>query len=166
MTSPGSLDRLHDIVAPPPVPWWPPAPGWWVVGALALVLGARAAWSAWCAWRKAAYRRAALAELRALEARGPDEGECEAAVREIPALVKRTALAAFRRDRVASLSGAAWLAFLDRTGRTTAFTSGGGEALADLAYDPRAARMDAGDRAELFRVVRTWIGTHDPSLGA
>ena len=26
-----SLDRLHDIVLPPEVPWWPLAPGWYVV---------------------------------------------------------------------------------------------------------------------------------------
>jgi hypothetical protein len=159
-----SLDRLHDIVVPPPVPWWPPAPGWWVVGALALALGAIGAWRAWKAWRAAAYRRAALAELRGLEARSADAARREAALREVPALVKRTALAAFPRPRVASLSGAAWLAFLDRTGRTDAFTRGGGQVLPALAYDPAAARMDATAAGELFRIVRTWIGTHDVAL--
>lgn len=157
-----SLEHLVDIVVPPPVPWWPPAPGWYVVGGLALVLGLRAARRAWVRWHAAAYRRAALAELERLES----QGQREAALRELPALVKRTALAAFPRDAVASLSGAAWLRFLDRTGRTDAFTRGRGQVLGELVYDPRAARMDPAAAAELFRVVRTWIGTHDVAAGA
>lgn len=166
MTSETSLERLRDIVAPPPVPWWPPAPGWYVVGATALVLAGWLTWRAWVRWRAAAYRRAALAELRRLETRAADAGEREAALRDLPALVKRTALAAFPRPAVASLSGAAWLGFLDRTGRTDAFTRGGGQVLGVLAYDPRAARLDDAAVSKLFRSVRAWIGAHDPSAAA
>ena len=35
---PASLENLRDIAVPPPVPWWPPAPGWWVLGLLALLV--------------------------------------------------------------------------------------------------------------------------------
>jgi len=47
-------------VVPPPVSWWPPAPGRYVVGALAIAL---AVWSARHGWerrRATAYRRAVL----------------------------------------------------------------------------------------------------------
>jgi hypothetical protein len=33
-----SLDRLHDIVQAPEVPWWPPAPGWFWLGAGLIIL--------------------------------------------------------------------------------------------------------------------------------
>ena len=35
---PYSLDNLRDIVEPASIPWWPPAPGVWLL--LALVAGA------------------------------------------------------------------------------------------------------------------------------
>ena len=43
-TDPTSLEHLFDIVTPPPVPWWPPAPGWVVVAGIICVL---AVWMAW-----------------------------------------------------------------------------------------------------------------------
>ena len=158
---PSSLENLFDIVVPPPVSWWPPAPGWYVVGGLVLLLGVYGAWRALARRRAAAYRRAALAELRRIEARAVDEGQRAVALREVPALVKRTALAAFPRETVASLSGAEWLGFLDRTGHTDAFTRGRGQVLAALAYDPGVAQgLDRGAMQELFDAVARWIGSH------
>jgi hypothetical protein len=158
---PTSLEHLFDIVAPPPVPWWPPAPGWFVVGGVLLMLGVWGAWRAWRRWRAAAYRRAALAEWRQLKAQAADPGPREAALRRVPELVKRTALAAFPRLEVASLSGEAWLRFLDRSGHTDAFTRGSGRVLSELAYDPKlAARLNAVAVEDLFRTVRRWIRRH------
>jgi len=164
-TDPTSLDRLFDIVTLPPVPWWPPAPGWFVVAGVVLAGGAWAAWRGWRRWHAAAYRRAALAELRRL--RGRAATEYDAAVMELPALLKRTALAAFPRETVASLSGAPWLAFLDRSGGTDAFTHGSGAVLGTLAYDPRvAAGLDAAATARLFDVAQRWIAGHSAAAAA
>ncbi|MCW5889872.1 MAG: DUF4381 family protein [bacterium] len=46
MTDATSLDRLADVVLPPAVAWWPPAPGWLVAGAVVVGLVLRAAWTA------------------------------------------------------------------------------------------------------------------------
>jgi hypothetical protein len=55
----------------------------------------------------------------------------------------------------------AWLRFLDRTGRTNAFTDGGGRLWPELAYEPRvAARTDVVAVEELFCVIRRWIDRH------
>ena len=96
MDDPTSLQNLRDIVEPAPVPWWPPAVGWWI---LLVVVAAFAVWLASRAWRRRhanAYRRAALKELRS--ATNPVE---------IAEILKRTALCAFPRTAVASLSGEA-----------------------------------------------------------
>lgn len=156
-----SLENLFDIVMPAPVPWWPLAPGWFVVGGMALVLVLWAAWRVWKSWRAAAYRRAALAEWRQLKTRAADPGQREAALRHLPELVKRTALAAFPREQVARLSGTEWLRFLDRAGHTDAFTHGRGRVLSELAYDPHAtAQLDTAAVEELFSVIRRWIAGH------
>jgi Ca-activated chloride channel family protein len=78
--------------------------------------------------------------------------------------VKRTALSAYPRESVASLAGDSWLAFLDRTGNTKAFTEGPGRRLVDLAYVPETT-IPQRERTELIDTVRQWIEHHSPEAG-
>lgn len=145
---PSALANLRDIVVPPPVPFWPPAPGWWVIGAGLLAALAIASRHALQAWRANAYRREALRELSRL----PDPAGL------LP-LLKRTAMVAYGRDAVASLTGTAFLAFLDRTGATTAFTTGPTAHLAQRIYAPDTRiPADAADRANTD--ARDWLRRH------
>jgi len=96
-----SLDRLHDLVLPPAVPFWPLAPGWYVVFAFLLVLLLLAAIRAVARFRANAYRREALRTLASLEQ--------PAAIAE---LLRRTALAAAPRSVIAEKTGAGWLDWL------------------------------------------------------
>jgi hypothetical protein len=98
-----SLDRLHDIVPPAAVPWWPPAPGWYVVLAIILIIAAVFAVRAWRRWWANAYRRQALREL----ASAPDAAT-------IASLLRRTALAESPRPEIACLGGDAWLEWLSK----------------------------------------------------
>ncbi len=116
---PADLSHLADIMVPPPVSWWPPAPGWWILGGTLVGVLAILAWSAILRYRRNAYRHAALAELAAI---GPVEGPEQAAA--VSAILKRVALLAYPRSDVASLTGSAWLAFLDHAASTTDFTRG------------------------------------------
>jgi hypothetical protein len=62
---------------------------------------------------------------------------------------------------VASLSGTAWLSFLDRTGHTHVFTQVRGQLFSELVYDPRLmTQLDTSAVEELFTIVRHWIGAH------
>lgn len=140
-----SLDRLHDIIEPPPIPWWPPAPGWYVV---VIAVAALLAWLLWRwskSWRGNAYRRAALRELQ--KARTP------AAVAEV---LRRTALDIAPRSTVASLSGEAWPAWL---------ATGLSEEMPQAVRDQLAAGVyrSATEPAELTLLqdyARKWIQGH------
>jgi len=160
------LDRLQEISLPEPAAWTPQTVGWYVLAVLvviSLLWLARGFVRRWAANR---YRRAALAELASIQTRlggetgvGTESGPARA-LAEIPALLKRTALAVFPRAEVAGLSGEAWLGFLDATGRTTDFTSGPGRILADLPYRRTAAATSADDIRELLSASQRWIRKH------
>ena len=99
---PASLDRLHDVVLPASVRWWPLAPGWYAVLALLALAGAWLAWRSWKHRQANAYRRAALRELAA-----------QRNVSAIAELLRRTALVIAPRPVIAGLTGAAWTEWLD-----------------------------------------------------
>ncbi|MBS7543962.1 DUF4381 domain-containing protein [Ancylobacter oerskovii] len=147
MTDQADLSRLADIVVPPPVPWWPPAPGWWILLAalLAAILILLAAGSRH--YRRNAYRREALAALDRLGTVSDAAG-----IAAVSAVLKRTALVAYPRRQVASLTGGEWLAFLERT-------SGRGD-FAALGFAGALSGGPAGDGAALLAAARHWVRRH------
>ena len=141
---------LRDIHPPGPPPAWPPAPGWWVLVALAAAGLTALSVRGWRAWRARVRRRRILAELAGIGARA--QGAALAA--EVSALLKRVALARFDRREVAALTGPDWLAFLDRHGGRGGFTVGPGRVLAEGPYAP-APELEP---QALLDLARDWIG--------
>jgi hypothetical protein len=159
---PASLDRLRDIAEPAAVSWWPLAPGWWVI--LAFVAIAIVFFTAriFLQWKANAYRRAALRELETLTT-----------VTEIHQLLKRTAIAAFPRDQVASLSGQAWCDWLGRTANIDLSPSFAQMMAVGVYRDARpsdpaaseraASEGAASERGETARFAADWIKHHQSS---
>ena len=140
---PGSLTNLRDIVVPDPVPWWPPAPGWYGVIAIVLVAAIWVAFRSWKRWKANAYRRSALTVL---------EGAGDSS--EIVTTLKRTALAAFPRSEVASLTGDAWCDWLEEKGAAP-IEQKARESLARSVF----AKGDI-DLEAMRRYAITWVKEH------
>ena len=138
------IDLLEDAPAPPPIPLTPQTWGWAVVGVVVLGVIALALWWAVRRHRAQAYRRAAL---RAVAQNGTDPAM-------VAAILRRTALSAFPRDQVASLSGADWLRFLDQTFPGAGFAKGPGQVFAIAPF-----RSCAPDPAAVA-LARDWIKHH------
>jgi hypothetical protein len=140
-----SLDRLHDIVLPAEVSWWPPAPAWYVVGGIMLLVVMVLTYRARKSWLANAYRRAALHELAAID---------DAA--DIAVLLRRTALASTSRAVIAAKTGAAWLDWLDsqcpeRMPETVR---------RQLTIGVYTRRVEAGEVDELRDYAASWIRQH------
>ena len=138
------IDRLADPAEPAAVAMTPQTPGWTVLGVLFALLLAGLAWRAVRRWRANAYRRAALAELQRA-------GDDPAAIAEV---LRRAALAAWPRERVAGLSGGDWLAFLDATGGG-GFSDASGQVLAQAPYG-----RSAGPLPGLRDLAARWVRRH------
>lgn len=138
---------LRDIHLPPAA-WWPPAPGWWILAAVVLLAMGGIAWL-W--WRHAMRRplRAALREVDALEAHYARDHDAARLVDGASRLLRRVARGI--DPGVASRSGDAWHAFVQRHGRD-AGTQG---ALDDL-VDARFRAHPAPDAPALLAALRSW----------
>ena len=152
------LAGLIDIPLPPPVSLWPQT--WTLRVAIVLLLAAAilALWHFIQAWRANRYRREAFFELDEIGRRlDASEARGERLV-ELSMLVRRTALVAFPREKVAPLVGSPWLDFLDRSYGGQEFSQGAGRLLASGPYQRGAP--DREQLAALAALVRRWIRGH------
>jgi len=149
------MKNLVDVEPPPPVPWWPPAPGWYALAGLVTLAVVWLLWRGARRWRSNAYRREGARRIRATRSMPP-----EAALDAIARVLKRVALTTCGRETVSSLSGAEWRAFLDRTGRTHEFSSEPGERLTTLRYAGRGESVSTAELETLRRISRRWILSH------
>ena len=161
-----ALEGLHDIVVPPAVAWTPTTAGWYVL--LAVVVAA-AGWTALARHRTRVanrYRRDALEELAAIKSALGEHASRADALAGIPQLIKRVALSVASRAQAASLTGDAWLAFLDQAYGVDGFSSGPGRLIPELAYQPAERLEDVTEQQarDLLELVGVWIRSHDLSM--
>ncbi|MGO6678735.1 DUF4381 domain-containing protein [Rhizobium leguminosarum] len=159
-----ALRSLHDIVVPAPVSWWPQTWGWALVAAL-LALAVLIVLLRWIRrYRANAYRREALALLEGVADRLRHPATRPDAIQDLAEVLKRTALAAWPRGQVASLSGDGWVRFLDAHDE-----DGTGETLERLLDDfeyHRAeivADLPSNVCGDLVIAARKWIEQHHVS---
>lgn len=139
------LDRLHNFSQPPPA-WTPQTIGWYVLFAIAGIFVLWIAVHAIRRWFANRYRRAALRNLALLPPI------------QFSALLKSTALAVWPRERVASLTGMAWLEFLNKTGAGELFAAAPGNRIEEIALRPAA--LSSEDEQELRRLTAEWVRRH------
>lgn len=149
------LANLHPLREPELIGWWPPAPGWWLIGALALVALFFAA--RWLARRLAVRRRRRrwLVALDQLTREWDPASQPHEFVAAMNRLFRAVALRAFPGSSCARLEGDDWVAFI----RTNLQGHPEAPCLAVLArgpYEP-APRFDA---AALQAQARAWVLTH------
>lgn len=141
------LAQLAPLRAPSPIGWWPLAPGWWILIALALVTITWGLWRLRQRYQRRQYRRLALAQLSAMKDRG-------ASAAEINALLKAAALRCFAIDTVAALHGSSWRAFLTHT--CPSLPTEGLELLDEI-YQPEPAPASES----LLTLAEFWIRRHE-----
>ena len=119
------LSELRDIRFPEPVSWWPPAPGWWIVGVVTVVVVVLVVMRVRRHLLSPA--REAQHELVRIRKNYQTTRDTLALAGALSVFLRRAVLAVYPRTDVAGLTGNAWLEFLDRTGATVAFADGPGE---------------------------------------
>ena len=146
------LDLLNGLVQPAAITMRPQTVGWKIVGAWLLVCIGLTVWQMVRQWRHNRYRREALSLLGELESNSNSTDGPSAGL--IAQLVKRTALVAYPRAKVASLSGDQWATFLRETADNDPLVVEKAQDLATAAY------REKQDGMALVEPARRWIERH------
>lgn len=142
------LRDIHQLPAPS---LWPPAPGWWLVLAILLLIGA--ALYIWL--RRRRLHRAAIARI--FDDAMHQAGDGPAQVAAMSALLRRASRR--HRDDADVLDGEAWLQALDEGRELPLFQSGIGRLMIDGGY---RKQLDPHDVEALRGIARVrfleWMG--------
>lgn len=148
---------IAEILPPDRVNWLPTTVGWKL--SLLILLGwlGRTLWRQWQHWRCNRYRRAALAELEHIVSEQPDaRHQLDAIAR----LLKSTALHAYPRTEVATLSGPQWITWLNAHAPQPLFSGPATRLLTQSIYNGDTG-IDSGDVEQLGDLAATWIRRHE-----
>lgn len=157
------LDQLKAMHLPQEPGLWPPAPGWWLLGAA--ILAAILVLIYWSCrrYRNNVYRRAALTELDSLKNRHTqsDNGE-NSDLAELLALVRRTAKTADPDSQLVTMPSPQLLEELDSFCEGTLSATGDDavNSLAACLYDPRAPKIPDHQYNACITAARRWIKKH------
>jgi hypothetical protein len=164
------IEQLRDIHGIQAVPWWPPAPGWWLIaGAVVLLLA--------LAWRfrtgirlripplpvfsVGSWRWDAARQLRALRKRAPEQDTKQTAS-ELSQLIRRIAMARLGRDACAGLTGESWLEWLAGNDPQGFAWSEQGRLLLETPYAPPGDLAQSREILALIDAIHEWVAAEEP----
>lgn len=148
------LGQLKDIHEPSAISWWPPAPGWWLLGAL-ILLAITGAVLLYLRMRQKRLNNRYRAEgIRLLKHIDPSSPQ---AVEAINIILKRVAVVTYGRGPCAPLTGQRWIAFLENTAQLEMDTPAR-RALLDSLYQHKEA--DSQDFLALRDFAVSWVREH------
>ena len=156
LATPGQTDplaNLRDIHIPGAIDPWPPAIGWWLIAAAALIAISYGIYLVFKWWKSNQYRREGIRALKYLLDNHVSEKQY---LGDYSDLLKRIALSAYARESVANLTGEAWVSFLDRSTGTQEFSMGEGQILIQGNYELNPSV----DVDKLHRLGLYWIKKH------
>jgi hypothetical protein len=147
---------LRDVHLPAEVSWWPPAIGWWLLAVLIPVI----LFVAYRAYkrlsRKNTLKRALKTARKHLDVIERDKTMSGTQkICELSVLIRRVAISVAPRTEVASLTGRAWLAFLDNGLKDGPFSKGIGRLLIEAPY--RNTPPTDSEVARLISLCRDWL---------
>ena len=148
------LANLHPLRQPEMIGWWPPAPGWWLLLCLILVVIGLLIYLVRRHYRKNAYRRRALLQLKMLQAQYQKDNNSGEYLRAVNALLKSAALLAYPRSTVASRHGEAWRTFLNLSLPPSLQLHSDFDT---AVYQDSAPQIDM---AKMYRASQHWIKKH------
>ncbi len=149
---------LRDIHLPQEVSWWPPAPGVWLLLALAaLLLVVLVVWLAQ-RQRRQRIRREALKEMQRLQQQWKQQPRPAETAAALSRLLRRVGLSYFGRAGFSGLTGTAEIDCLNRlvTDDRRQLPEELGDWLREAPYRPADA-LDAGEIEAWLQAVEHWI---------
>ncbi len=153
--NPDLLSQLRDIHAAPAAPWWPPAPGWWLLALLVLLVLGWVFRRLIARYRVHQRRKQMLGWVDHLNANIDPNREPQVYLSTLNRIFKLVALRAFPGDHCAVLAGQIWADFLIEKMKGSSSTESL-NVLASGPYDP-APQFDPEIMSEL---TRYWIRQH------
>lgn len=150
---------LRDLHLPEATGFWPLAPGWWLLIALAFFGLLWLIRQALIKRARGAARRYALRRLAAYEKDYMRHGNAVTFGTQLSELLRRTMLAYAPRADVAGLVGDDWLAWLDRDLEVPQFLNGDGRAISTMPYRDKTTPVDESEVAVLVDAVRLRLST-------
>ncbi len=147
------LKGIVEVTPPATMSWWPQTHAYVFVVLLIMLYLALHIVKRYQKYRRNAYRREALACLKQWS-----DQVLEKTANQWPALLKKTAIAAFGRDDVAALSGPQWESFLDACCQGSVFTLDAKGLLYRLSYGPHG--LSPNELAVIHNQIYSWIKNH------
>jgi hypothetical protein len=150
--SPQLLEQLRDIHSAVEPGWWPPAPAWWFLGVLVLVLLIGLVRLAAKRWAVRKRRARLLAALNAIQAQYDPAAPASDYLAQLNRLFRVVAIRAFPGTTSSRLQGAAWVDFM----RSLLPDGANTDSLAALETGPYQPEAEF-DAAGLYAMAKEWV---------